>query len=188
MWWSERPIPAAISASISAPLSGLPVPDRRWCLGLMALGAVPLLAGCGFQLRQPPRLSFASIALKGFAAGSALAQQLRRELGTQVLVVQDEARAAVVLHVLEDRRDRSVVAQTSAAQVRELQLRVMFRFRVTTPAGRELVPRAELLAKRELSYSETAALAKEAEEAELYREMQADVVAQVMRRLATVVV
>lgn len=164
------------------------MPDRRCCLVLLALGAVPLLAGCGFQLRQPPRLAFSSIALKGFAPGSALAQQLRRELGAQVQVMEDEARAAVVLHVLEDRRDRSVVAQTSAAQVRDLQLRVMFRFRVTTPAGRDLVPRAELLAKRELSYSETAALAKEAEEAELYREMQADVIAQVMRRLATVVV
>jgi LPS-assembly lipoprotein len=164
------------------------VQQRRCCLGLLSLCAVPVLAGCGFQLRQPPRLAFPSIALKGFAAGSALAQQLRRELAMQVLVVEDEARAAVVLHVLEDRRDRSVVAQTAAAQVRELQLRLMFRFRVTSPAGRELVPRAELLAKRELSYSESAALAKEVEEAELYREMQADVVAQVMRRLAAVVV
>jgi LPS-assembly lipoprotein len=177
MWWSE--------AQPAAPPSRQ---QRRGCLGLLALTAVPMLAGCGFQLRQPPRLAFASIALKGFAAGSALAQQLRRELATQVQVVEDEARAAVVLHVLEDRRDRSVVAQTAAAQVRELQLRLVFRFRVTSPAGRELVPRAELLAKRELSYSESAALAKEVEEAELYREMQSDVVAQVLRRLAAVVV
>lgn len=162
--------------------------DRRSFLGLVALGAVPLVSGCGFELRQPPRLAFASIALKGFSAGSTLAQQLRRELSIQVRVLEDAARAAVVLHVLDDRRDRTVVAQTSAAQVRDLQLRVMLSFRVTTPAGRELVPRAELLVKRELSYSESAALAKEAEEAELYREMQADVVAQVMRRLATLVV
>jgi LPS-assembly lipoprotein len=174
MWWSE------------------PVPGRRACLrqglGWAAAGALPLLAGCGFQLRQPPKLAFASIALQGFAAGSRLAVQLRRELALQVAVLEDAARAAVVLHVLDDRRERSVVAQTSTAQVRDLQLRLMLRYRVTTPTGRELVPRVELLVKRELSYSETAALAKEAEETELYREMQTDVVAQVMRRLATVVV
>jgi LPS-assembly lipoprotein len=39
---------------------------------------------------------------------------------------------------------------------------------------------------RDLSYSETAALAKEFEEATLYGEMQSDVVAQVLRRLAAV--
>ncbi len=180
MWWSERPGSAA----------------RRECLGLglglawaaAGVGAASLLSGCGFQLRQPPKLAFASIALHGFAAGSTLAPQLKRELAKQVRVLDDMAQAAVVLHALEDRRDRSVVAQTSAAQVRDLQLRVVLRFRVSTPGGRELVPRAELLAKRELSYSETAALAKAAEEAELYREMQTDVVAQVMRRLATVLV
>ncbi len=171
MWWSEAGARRrqVLAAAVSA-------------------GALPLLSACGFQLRQPPKLAFPSIALQGFGAGSKLEPQLRRELSQQVLVTENAAQAAVVLQVLEDRRDRSVVAQTSAAQVRDLQLRVMFRFRVTNAAGRELVPRAELLAKRELSYSETAALAKEAEEAELYREMQTDVVAQVMRRLATVMV
>jgi LPS-assembly lipoprotein len=59
---------------------------------------------------------------------------------------------------------------------------------VRTPGGRELIPRAELLVSRDLSYSESQALAKEHEEAELFREMQADVVAQVMRRLASLTV
>ena len=175
------PDPFPFGLSLSKP--------RRRGLLLAAVGllAVPLLPGCGFQRRQPAKLAFASIALQGFAAGSSLALQLRRELQKQVRVLDDAAQAAVVLHALDDRRDRSVVAQTAAAQVRDLQLRVVLRFRVSTPAGRELLPRAELMTKRELSYSETAALAKEAEEAELYREMQTDVVAQVMRRLATVV-
>ena len=45
---------------------------------------------------------------------------------------------------------------------------------------------AELLLSRDLSYSETAALAKEQEENFLYRAMQGDIVAQVMRRLASI--
>jgi LPS-assembly lipoprotein len=101
-------------------------------------------------------------------------------------VLDTPARAQVVLHALEDQRERSVVASTSAAQVRELQLRLKLNFRAHTPSGRELIARSELLLQRDLSYSETAALAKEFEEAELFREMQADLVGQVLRRLAAV--
>lgn len=145
-----------------------------------------VLGGCGFTLRQPPRLAFASLALTGFEPRSPLAAELRRRVAGQVEVVDVPERAAVVLRALVDRRERSVVASTSAAQVRELQLRVLFDFRVHDAAGRELLPRAQLLIRRDMSYSETAALAKEQEEAEVFREMQADIVAQVLRRLATV--
>jgi LPS-assembly lipoprotein len=48
------------------------------------------------------------------------------------------------------------------------------------------MPRVQLLLSRDMSYSETFALAKEHEEAELFRDMQADVVAQVLRRLASI--
>jgi LPS-assembly lipoprotein len=37
-----------------------------------------------------------------------------------------------------------------------------------------------------MSYSESIALAKQHEETELYREMQTDIVAQVLRRLAAI--
>ena len=152
--------------------------------GLLALcGGV--LAGCGFKLRQPPRLGFSRIALTGFEPRSPMAQELRRQLGASVQVVDNPGQAEVVLHALDDKRERSVVASTAAAQVRELQLRLKFNFRASTPSGRELIPRVDLLLSRDLSYSETAALAKEVEEAELFREMQADVAEQVLRRLAS---
>jgi LPS-assembly lipoprotein len=60
------------------------------------------------------------------------------------------------------------------------------RFRTHTPAGREVTPPAELSLSRDMSYSESIALAKQHEEAELYREMQTDIVAQVLRRLAAI--
>lgn len=144
------------------------------------------LSACGFQLRGPPRLPFGSLALTGFAPRSPLADEFRRQLAAQLRLLDTPAKADVVLHAIDDARERSVVASTAAAQVRELQLRLKFNFRAHTPGGRELIPRAELLLTRDLSYSETQALAKEYEEAELFREMQADVVAQVLRRLAAV--
>ena len=92
----------------------------------------------------------------------------------------------MVLEALADARERSVVASTAAGQVRELQLRARLNFRLRTPAGKELIPATEILLSRDMSYSETVALAKEQEEAQLFRAMQSDIVAQVMRRLAAV--
>lgn len=160
-------------------------PRRRSLLAALAAFGV---SGCGFELRHAPKLPFASIAMTGFAPRSKLAEALRLQLEKQVRVLPGPDKADVVLQALTDLREKSVVAQTSAAQVRELQLRLKFSFRAHTPAGRELIPRAEMLLTRELTYSETQALAKEQEEAELYRSMQDDVVAQVLRRLASVAV
>jgi LPS-assembly lipoprotein len=145
-----------------------------------------LVAGCGFALRVPPKLHFRSLALTGFEPRSPLADDLRRQIGAQVQVLADAHRAEVVLHSLADQRLKSVVASTAAAQVRELQLKLRFEFQVATPGGRELIPKVSLLLSRDMSYSETFGLAKEQEEAELFRDMQADVVAQVLRRLASI--
>ena len=146
------------------------------------------LAGCGFALRAPPHLAFTRIALSGFAADSSLGAELRRQLSQQVQVVGAPGQADLVLEALADRRETNVAASTAFAEVRELQLRLRFDFRVRAPSGRELVPAARLLLTRDLSYRETAVLAKEEEEAALFRAMERDVVAQVLRRLASVTV
>jgi LPS-assembly lipoprotein len=160
------------------------MPDRRLLTASM-LGS-GLLAACGFQLRGSTDLPFSRIALEGFAPRSPLADELRRTLSQSAEVVATPAQAQVVLHALIDRRERGVVATTTASQVRELQLRVRLEFRLTTPGGRELIPATELLMTRDMSYSETVALAKEYEELQLLRAMQSDIVGQVMRRLAHV--
>lgn len=159
---------------------------RRRGLGLALLAGIAIgaLPGCGFELRQTPPLPFDRIALIGFDARSPLADELRERLSGTVQVVATPGQADVVLQALNDRRERSVVASTAAGQVRELQLRVKFEFRLTSPGGRELIAPTELLLLRDMSYSESFALAKGQEESELYAAMQADIVQQVLRRLA----
>jgi LPS-assembly lipoprotein len=153
---------------------------------LLALAGTAL-AGCGFELRQAPRLPFRSVALVGFAAQSALGQALRQQFAlSNVQVVDAPSGADAVFEALIDQREKSVVASTAAGQVRELQLRVKLRFRVATPAGKLLLGADELLLTRDMSYSETAALAKAQEEALLYRAMEDDIVAQVLRRMAAI--
>jgi LPS-assembly lipoprotein len=161
---------------------------RRALAGVAALSALSALSigGCGFALRPAPKLAFRSIALTGFAPRSPLAEELQRNLAGSVQVVDAAAKPEVVLQALTEQRDKGVVASTSAAQVREFQVRLKFGFRAHTAAGRELIRPVELLLVRDLSYTEEAALAKAYEEADLYREMQSDIVAQVLQRLAAI--
>jgi LPS-assembly lipoprotein len=149
--------------------------------------ASSLLAGCGFQLRRAPPLPMRSIALVGFAPDSPLAALLRRELEAGgVALRENPAQAQAVLDALTDARDKTVAASTAFGQVREVTLRVRLRFRLATPGGRLLLPPADLTLTRDMSTNETAALAKQQEEVLLYRAMDEDIVAQVLRRLASV--
>lgn len=156
--------------------------DRRaLLLGLTAL------TGCGFELRREPELPFKSLALTGFAADSPLALGLKRQVKrTPVQLLDDAARAQVVLEALREYRDRTVVASTSVGQVREWQLRLQFDYLIRTAGGELLVPKVELRLSRDLNFTETTALAKEQEAANLYGAMHSDAIAQVMRRLAAV--
>ena len=170
----------------------LVLPQRRILLAsLVAPLAVAGLAGCGFRLRGVPEFAFRSLYLNAPPA-SPLARELRRTLqasgGTlQVLTEPVQmARAEAVFDLLSEQQERSVVGLTASGQVRELQLRLRIKFKLRTPAGAELIGETELLQQRDISYSETIALAKEAEEALLYRNMQTDLVQQLLRRLAAV--
>jgi LPS-assembly lipoprotein len=155
---------------------------------LLLLGAASVsLTGCGFELRREPELLFRSIAMAGFKPSSPLALALRRQLAlTPVKLLDDANRADLVLEVLRDSSDKTVVVSTAAGQVREWQLRLRFDYLLRTPTGELLMPRTDLMMTREMNYTESMALAKEQEEALLFRAMQSEAVSQVMRRLAAV--
>ena len=160
---------------------------RQWLTAVAALAIAPL-AGCGFQLRGAQELKFRTVQLTGFKPHSPLEKELRRAVNASktTLVVDSGGEAQVVLEALSDRRERNVVATTTVGQVRQISLRVRFTFKLRTPSDRELIGPTELLLGRDISYNESDALAKEQEEALLYREMQTDIVSQLMRRLAAV--
>ncbi len=181
---SLRSCPQGASPGLGRPGARRMSFSSRRSLLLTAVAAA--LAGCGFELRRAPELRFSTIALTGFRPRSPLADELRMNINASptTKVVEATTQAQVVLEALADARERSVVASTAAGQVRELQLRTRLQFRVRNAAGKELIPTTELVLNRDMSYSENLALAKEQEEALLYRTMQSDIVSQVMRRLA----
>ena len=152
--------------------------------------ALASLNGCGFALRKAPDFAFTTL-YSGLAESSPLGVELRRSLQStgKVKVISDARRineAQVILDVLQDQREKVVLSLNSSGQVREFQLRLRFAFRLRTLAGKELIPATEIALQRDISFNESAVLAKEAEENLLYRDMQSDVVQQIMRRLAAV--
>ena len=96
------------------------------------------------------------------------------------------AQAQLVLDVGNEQRDKVVVGVNSSGQVREFQLRLRVTLQLRNAQGKELIDGAEILQQRDMSYNETAALAKEAEEVLVFRDMQTDIVQQILRRLAAV--
>jgi len=181
--------PANLAVSLTTggdPSYGTVVPGlSRRTLGT-ALLAAGLLGGCGFKLRGSQNFVFTSIAILP-KPGGAVAQELRLSFGGAVQVLGADvpvAQAQVVLDVLGEQREKTVVGVNASGQVREFQLRIRVRFRLSTPQGKELIAEDSILQQRDISYNESAALAKEAEEALLYRDMQTDIVQQILRRLA----
>jgi len=164
--------------------------SRRGLLGStasLAVLAASSLAGCGFELRKAPVFAFKTITVPG---GSNMVRLLRRNLplggNVQVLPPERKNEADAILDILAENQERAVLSTNSSGQVREIQLRLRVNFRLVTPGGKELLPSTELQQSRDITYNESAALAKEAEEQLLFRDMQGDIVQQVLRRLAAV--
>jgi len=169
---------------------------------------VVILAGCGFKLRGGSELPgytlpFSTIAL-GLDPRSEFHAQLKRTIeasspGTRV--VNDASEAEAVLSVLHDRSEKVILSLTAAGRAREFQLVRSFAFRVhgqapaaSTSAPRvgeapalgptDFIPPSTITLRREITFSDDLVLSKESEEALLVRDMQGDLVQQLMRRLA----
>ena len=157
---------------------------------LTAMASAPLLAACGFKLRGSVDFAFKSLYLNG-AANSPFLKELQRHLEAagSLTVLRDASEALKADAIYDDlgqRRERVIVSRNAAGEVRELQIRLFTKFRVRDQKGGHYVPDSELMQYREISYVETYALSKANEEDMLYRNMQTDIVQQIVRRLAIV--
>lgn len=154
---------------------------------LAAIMSIMLLSACGFALRGPVALPFKSIYI-GLPEASALGGELRRQIRAngQTQIMSDAKDAKVMLEVLAETRDKQILSLNSQGRVREYNLIYNFRFRVRNNVGKEFLEPVDIQLKRNISFNETQVLAKEAEEVLLYRDMQSDLVQQIMRRLAVI--
>lgn len=153
---------------------------------LVALVLVGLVS-CGFKLRGARPLPFATIFLSS-GTDSPLGAELARNIraGTQTHVVEDRNGAAAVLEIVGQARDREILTLNAQGRASEYTLRLRLSFRVHDGKGRDFIPATEIAARREISFNDSEVLAKESEEALLYRDMQTDLVQQILRRLAAI--
>ncbi len=141
------------------------------------------LAGCGFQLRGQAQLPFETLYIPGV---SPLVVELKRNVAvaSKTRLVDSVGDAQAVLGFTQELRDKVILSFNTQGRVSEYQLRYRVGFRVTDPKGGQVyLPTSEILLTRDMAYSDAQVLAKEAEEALLYRDMQSDMVQQILRRL-----
>jgi LPS-assembly lipoprotein len=83
-----------------------------------------------------------------------------------------------------EERQKVILSLTATGRVREFQLRYIVGFRVVGNKGQDYVPQSTIELTRDVTFNDAEVLAKESEEQLLYRDMQNDMVQQIMRRLA----
>jgi len=149
--------------------------------------AAAILSGCGFQLRGSSSLPFNTLWI-GTAENNQLGNALKRYVraGTSTQIAANAKEAEALFDLISEAREKEIVSLNSAGRVREYVLRYRVSFRVHDGRGRDFIPPGEIVLKREIAFNESAILANESEEALLYRDMQNDVVQQILRRLAAV--
>jgi LPS-assembly lipoprotein len=157
-------------------------PARRALLAALVAGAP--LAACGFRPRGEATFKFGTVFVNA-PGQAALATELRRALANSgpTTVVEDPAKADVIIDVLSVLGDKQVLSLSPGGRVQEYSLTSQLRFRVRDNAGREWLAPDDIVTRRTYTYDDSQRLAKEFEEQRLLREMQADAAAQIVRRL-----
>ena len=143
------------------------------------------LAGCGFHLRGSAPVPFNTLYIPDAKTGIALDLKRNIEAGTNAKVIDDPKKADAILELSGESREKIILSLTGTGRVREYRLRYRMGYRVHDGKGGEFVPPSVVLLQRDVTYDDSAILAKEAEEQLLFRDMQSDMVQQVLRRLAS---
>src|SRR5262245_46696348 len=147
------------------------------------IAAAALLASCGFQLRGQASLPFETFYVPG---STPLAVELRRNLtvASKTKLVDTLEKAQAVLAFTDELRDKTILSFSSAGKVQEYRLRYRVGFRVTdSKAAQVFLPTSDIILTRDMTFNDAQVIAKEAEEQLLFRDMQTDMVQQIMRRL-----
>jgi LPS-assembly lipoprotein len=143
------------------------------------------LASCGFQLRGQVAIPYDTLYIEspGYSVFvNDLERTIRSSSGTRIVANRDEAEA--VLRILNERQERIILSVSSGGKVREFELRYSIAYRLTDKGSVDLAPPGEISLRRDMTYDDTQVLAKESEQALLYRDMKSDAVQQMLRRLS----
>ncbi|WP_091909940.1 LPS-assembly lipoprotein LptE [Chitinasiproducens palmae] len=144
------------------------------------------LAACGFQLRGDYAFPFKRLYVAG-APNPETAALLKRmvEGGSETRIVTSPKDADATL-MLAVTRGRGVLTLSVTGVAQEYVLTSVAQYSLVGSNGAVLVPPSTISVNRSMSYSDRYALAKDQEATLLYRDMDTDIVNQLLRRLTVV--
>ena len=172
--------------------------SSRFVLLIAATSAALLLSACGFHLHGAASYPFTSVFVQrptNFGVGTL------NVAGTVAPVVPDviaglTSSGIAVKTKIEDADfairfvqvffDKRVLSLSGGGRAREFELEYRVRYEFVDAKGRAWGEPGEITIRRDFSFAESQALAKEAEEAQLIRDMQLDAASQILRRLRAV--
>jgi len=154
---------------------------------LLTLLATLFLTSCGFHLqgRQPMPEAFTYTFIDTKDEQTDFVQDLRKALiasGSKVIRTQGSSGATVSVH--EDELTERILSVSARNIPTEYELTYRVKFSVTA-GGKTLIDSEEISATRDLSFEESQLLAKEREQEILREALARDLVALVMRRMAS---
>ena len=156
---------------------------------MLAVLFAALLSGCGFHLRgtQSGNLPYKSlyISLPETADVRIWLQRYISASGNTE-IVEDAKSAEAIFQQVSDSRQKTILSVNAQGRVREYRLVMTYSFRLVNAKGQILVPSNEISLSRDISFDDSQVLAKEMEEGLLWRDMNNDLVNQIMRRLSIV--
>jgi LPS-assembly lipoprotein len=156
---------------------------------LFAVLLAATLTGCGFHLRGvgsgnlPYKTMY--IALPETADVKIWLQRYIKASGSTE-IVEDAKSAEAIFQQLGDSRVKSILSVNAQGRVSEYRLQLTYTFRVVNQKGQILVPSNEIALTRDISFNDSNILAKDLEEGLLWRDMNNDLVNQIMRRLSII--
>lgn len=151
-------------------------------LRIATLVALTLFLGaCGFHLRDRANLPFDTL----YVEGGTFIVDLKRAIGagSSARVVPGPVEAHAVLRISGESREKRILTLAGSGRVQEYRLVYRVEFQLRDRQNRDLLPTQNIELHRDMAYDDTLILAKESEEALLYKEMQRDAISQILRRL-----
>ena len=156
----------------------------RTIIGSMIAIFALLLSACGFQLRGSYSLPYESIYV-GVSDVSVVGAGLKRQIRASGTRLADSAQDAQATFLQTgEAKEPIILSLSGSGRVREKRLRYRYGYRVVDDKGRDLIAPGVIELSRDISYADSDVLAKTQEEDLLWRDMESDLVQQLMRRLS----
>jgi LPS-assembly lipoprotein len=145
-----------------------------------------LLSGCGFHLRGSVDLpaNYQRMAIEGVSPYSDLGLKLKRGLQANGVEVVDATAANVILKLSQVSYQRRLLSVSAlSGKTAEYELHYSLKMSVRDRQGNVLVPEQALQQLRDYVFDQSNVLATGNQEAQLRKDMERDLVGQILRRL-----